>query len=616
MFHAQAIIFAVKCAWAARAIIVEKCPVIWGVDTCYIIDRITDLFLYSKGHGTVTTNEQCKPRIRMLYNQLSLLFLSHVPLSLLLYPKQMAKRPSREARDREGEEQDRSRRRRGGNEDEEATSSNREERRDDSTQRQATRRSSRRRGGDGDAENRNDPQSSRGASRSLVCSPEPPRRHRSESRVANDRPRPSSSRDRAAVEEAPSGEVNPLIQDIDEEKDDDKDWKRFCRQRRNDEWAIRNGHSRRPDNWIDDDWEAWSNANPRRAERMRHRQHSASRPPPPPLSSVVLSNRSETATAPTAPLPSLGQMSDVSEEDDEVEVVDVIKSPGAGSAPPPNKVRSSHDKISKDIKHRDAREAAAAANTKAAEAFKVPKGKKTARKSTAPSSPPPPIAISAEATPTRYEHVGNGRYVPLDTQTSSSPSPPPHASRRVIAGSSNDESSPGRESQSPLDDPIYIRNKNKLEELRRNAPSAKAGGEGSSKSDPPPSKDQTKKPGNKGNKKKGLRMHPLSAVAQRAGALGPDASLASVLTFGLLGIHSTAAEYLDGDNALRATVVWQFGEGEDRQLVFRDMTHEERQLIPVSTNGERRPTPTATSSDAPEKKEENAEESDEEESDD
>ena len=124
-----------------------------------------------------------------------------------------------------------------------------------------------------------------------------------------------------------------------------------------------------------------------------------------------------------------------------------------------------------------------------------------------------------------------------------------------------------------------------------------------------------KKPNNKGNKKKGLRMHPLSGVAQRAGALGPNASLASVITFGLLGVHADAAEYLDGDDALRATVVWQFGEGEDRQLVFRDMSSEERQLIPVSTIGDRRP-PNAPSSDAPEKKDENAEESDEEESDD
>ena len=100
-------------------------------------------------------------------------------------------------------------------------------------------------------------------------------------------------------------------------------------------------------------------------------------------------------------------------------------------------------------------------------------------------------------------------------------------------------------------------------------------------------------------------MHPLSGVAQRAGALGPDASLASVLTFGFLGIHSSAEDHVVRDEAVRGTVVWQFGEGEDRQFVYRDMTSEERRSIPIMPNRE-----------DPEKKDENAEESDEEESDD
>ena len=100
-------------------------------------------------------------------------------------------------------------------------------------------------------------------------------------------------------------------------------------------------------------------------------------------------------------------------------------------------------------------------------------------------------------------------------------------------------------------------------------------------------------------------MHPLSGVAQRASGLGPDASLASVLTFGLLGIHSSAADHVVKDEAVRGTVVWEFGEGEDRQFVFRDLTSEERRSIPITPSRE-----------DPEKKDEKAEESDEEESDD
>ena len=205
MFFTQAIILAVKCAWAARAFIVERCPAIWGVDTSCIIDRITDLFLCSKRDVMVTTHRQINTRAKMLSNTFLLSFQSHVLVPILLKFLQMAKRPSREARDQEGEDQNRARGRRRGNADDEiTTSSTREGNRDDSDQRQATRRSSRHRGAEGNTDRRGEdpPQGSRDASRSLICSPEAPRRHRSESRIASVRPRPSSSRDHIAVEEA------------------------------------------------------------------------------------------------------------------------------------------------------------------------------------------------------------------------------------------------------------------------------------------------------------------------------------------------------------------------------------------------------------------------------
>ena len=604
MFLTQAIILAVKCAWAARALIVERCPAIWGVDTSYIIDRITDLFLCSKRDVMVTTHRQTNTRAKRLSNTFFLSFQSHVLVPLPIKFIQMAKRPSREARDQEGEDQDRARGRRRGNADD-VTPSTREGNRDNSDQRQVTRRSSRHHGADGNTDRRGEdpPQGSRDASRPLVRSPETPRRHRSEPRIASVRPRTSSSRDHIAIEEAPHDE-DPLMRDMNEQQEDEKEWKNFCRHRRNDAYDVRSGRSRKPDNWIDDDWDAWNNAYPRRAERMRHLRHPASRPPPPPLSAVTLPNQPSSTRAPPLPTASLGihdQMEDVSEEDD-VEVLSIINSPGAVTAPPLNKIKASQDKIAKDIKHRDARKATAEANASAAKAFKAPEARKTARKTTAPSSPLPPTLLPPTSPRVLYGHVGSGRYIPLDPQTSSSPSPPPRMNRRVVAESSNDEGSPGKEGSDPLKDPFYIRRKSKLEELRRSASASETEAKGPAQTDPLSSKETMKKPNANKKKKSGLRMHPLSGVAQRAGALGTDASLASVLTYGFLGIHSSAADHVVRDEAVRGTVVWQFGEGEDRQFVYRDLTSEERRSIPIMPD--------------PEKKDGNAEESDEEESDD
>ena len=606
---------------------------IWGVDTGCIIDRITDLFLYSKRDIMVTIHKQTNTRADRLFNTFTFSLPFYVSVSILLESIQMAKRSSRAARDQEEDDQSHARRRRRDNADDEVAASST---RNDSDQRQATRRSSRHRGAEVNADRRGEdlplpqasrdaspqpvrssrhrgaeisadrrgenpppPQASRDASIPPVRSPEDPRRHRSETRIASVRPRTSNSRDHIAVEEAPRDE-DPMMRDLNEQREDDREWKNFIRHRRNDEHAFRTGRSRKPNNWIDDDWDAWNNAYPRRAERMRQLRHPASRPAPPPLSTVTLPNQSSTVRASPLPTGSLGadnQMEDVSDEEDDVEVLSIINSPGADSAPPPNKVKASQDKIAADIKHRDARKAAAQAIVSAAKAFKTPEVKKTARKTTAPSSPRPP-------TPPRalYGHVGSGRYIPLDPQSSSSPSPPPHTSRRVVAESSNDEGSPNKEGSDPLKDPIYIRRKSQLEELRRSASASETESKG-----PKAAPSSSKELASNANKKKrsGLRMHPLSGAALRAGGLGPDASLASVLTFGLLGIHSSAADFVVKDEAVRGTIVWEFGAGDDRQFVFRDLTSEERRSIPIMPSRE-----------DPEKKDENAEESDEEESDD
>ena len=151
MLFTQAIILAVKCAWAARAFIVERCPMIWGVDTGCIIDRITDLFLYSKRDIMVTIHKQTNTRADRLFNTFTFSLPFYVSVSILLESIQMAKRSSRAARDQEEDDQSHARRRRRDNADDEVAASST---RNDSDQRQATRRSSRHRGAEVNADRR------------------------------------------------------------------------------------------------------------------------------------------------------------------------------------------------------------------------------------------------------------------------------------------------------------------------------------------------------------------------------------------------------------------------------------------------------------------------------
>ena len=91
-----------------------------------------------------------------------------------------------------------------------------------------------------------------------------------------------------------------------------------------------------------------------------------------------------------------------------------------------------------------------------------------------------------------------------------------------------------------------------------------------------------KKPdGPKGKRRTSLPLHPLAALVQRGGALGSDASVASILTFGCCGFHTSAADHVSSVNASRGTIVWEFGEGENRQIVYRDMTGEELDNVPL-----------------------------------
>lgn len=109
-------------------------------------------------------------------------------------------------------------------------------------------------------------------------------------------------------------------------------------------------------------------------------------------------------------------------------------------------------------------------------------------------------------------------------------------------------------------------------------------------------------------KKLGLPVHPLAGLVQRDGALSPDASVASILTFGCCGFHASAADHITRGSATRGTVVWEFGESRNCQIVYRDMTIEELDNIPITPNEEK-----------PEKRDEREEEiekSNEEESDD
>ena len=119
----------------------------------------------------------------------------------------------------------------------------------------------------------------------------------------------------------------------------------------------------------------------------------------------------------------------------------------------------------------------------------------------------------------------------------------------------------------------------------------------------------------KKKKRSSLPLHPLAALVQRGGALGSDASVASILTFGCCGYHSSAAGHVEGANASRGTMLWEFGEGENRQIVYRDMTGEELDNVPLTPRG-KKPAKKNTRGNENNSQEHDRDESDEEESDD
>ena len=119
----------------------------------------------------------------------------------------------------------------------------------------------------------------------------------------------------------------------------------------------------------------------------------------------------------------------------------------------------------------------------------------------------------------------------------------------------------------------------------------------------------------KKKKRSSLPLHPLAALVQRGGALGSDASVASILTFGCCGYHSSAADHVTSANASRGTMVWEFGEGENRQIVYRDMTEEELDNAPLNPRG-KKPAEKNTRGKEDNDPKRDRDDSDEEESDD
>ena len=119
------------------------------------------------------------------------------------------------------------------------------------------------------------------------------------------------------------------------------------------------------------------------------------------------------------------------------------------------------------------------------------------------------------------------------------------------------------------------------EALNRELDTVKASTPKSSKKNDASKTDAPKK------KKKPLPMHPLADLVRRGGALAADASVAIILTFGCCGFHTSAVDHVTNANALRGTVVWEFGEGENRQIVYRDMSGNELDTIPFSPRRER-----------------------------
>ena len=124
--------------------------------------------------------------------------------------------------------------------------------------------------------------------------------------------------------------------------------------------------------------------------------------------------------------------------------------------------------------------------------------------------------------------------------------------------------------------------KGKLNELRREEPDPGAKGPTAKPSTTPSAKASGKT--DAAEKKGRLVMHPLTSLAEKAGALGQDASIPSIITYGYCGIHASAADHISREDALGATIVWKVGNPPERQYVFRDLTDRELQRIPIIPN--------------------------------
>ena len=380
----------------------------------------------------------------------------------------------------------------------------------------------------------------------------------------------------------------------------------FLKRRRLDQSSFRNGTSKKPAGWIENDWEAWRNAERVRAERMEFRNHPDSRQQPPPPD----------------------QLEEISPEEDEVEkeeadadddcvLLSHIRSPTGTQAPPSSKVKAAAAAITADIKHRSAREAGADAIKRV---FKTPEAKKTARKTTTPLPTASQLMSQLMSQPADDSRA-EARYVPLET--SSSPSPPPQ--RRVIA-SNTDALKDNSSAEDSAEERQLAEMRQSTERMRRQIDEIHSDAvtsdreidatRGNARKAPKKPDDQKRK------RRTSLPLHPLAALVQRGGALGSDASVASILTFGCCGFHTSAADHVSSANASRGTMVWEFGEGENRQIVYRDMTGEELNSVPLRDPPRDQPRERKPDKKNDREKEDNGQErgrvedSDEEESDD
>ena len=606
MFFTQANTIIITCAWVAKVILTERYPKICGIDIGLIIDKAVEFFQYSirtSNHLVTTTFNTLFPLLfcsivtaqdnkhRVVANNINSHITPH-PLKtkpFTFHPTQMAKRPNKEIRDQDAEgDRERGRRRADANKEEGAAAPPlpslpppRHDPRDSSRRRSSRQaaghapvespeyrprssdsRSDQRSNARGEnrsgsrTENRTSRAEShtepRGTSREAAHSPDAARQDRA------DQPRRTSSRTGTAEgRQAPDYE-DPLVRDQEEQKQDEKVWRMFLKRRRLDQSSFRNGTSKKPAGWIENDWEAWRNAERVRAERMEFRNHPDSRQQPPPPD----------------------QLEEISPEEDEVEekeadadddcvLLSHIRSPTSTQAPPSSKVKAAAAAITADIKHRSAREAGADAIKRV---FKTPEAKKTARKTTTPLPTPSPPADNSR---------GKARYVPLEP-TSSSPSPPPQ--RRVIAsnpGALRDNSlaeDSAEERQLEEMHQSTEKMRRQIDEIHSDAATLDREIDASRANAP----KAPKKPDDQKRKRRtSLPLHPLAALVQRGGALGSDASVASILTFGCCGFHTSAADHVSSANASRGTMVWEFGEGENRQIVYRDMTGEELDSVPL-----------------------------------